>query len=104
MTIEPEDDRAMDIEENTNMVTIESSPEWGGTLIEEEHPEEQENYRTRNIPSTSAMNPETPAPQRKRKRSKDEIKVSPPIRRKTTRLVVVAEEARETWETLEAQI
>ena len=54
------------------------------------------------------MNPETPAPQRKRRRSKDEkkdeIKVSPPIRRKTTRSVAVSEEARETWETLEAQI
>ena len=40
MTVEPEDDRTMEIEENIEMVTIESSPEWGGTLIEEEHPEE----------------------------------------------------------------
>ena len=60
-------------------MTIESSLERGGTLIEEEHPEEQENAGTRNIPSTSAVNPETPAPKRKRRRSKDEIKVSPPI-------------------------
>ena len=103
-TVEPEDDKAMAIEENTEMVTIESSPKWGGTLIEEEHPRERENDRTGNIPSTSAMNPENPTPQRKRKRSKDEIKVSPPIRRKRTRLVVVAEAAREIWETLEAQI
>ena len=39
-TVEPEDDRAMETEENIEMVTIESSPEWGGTLIEEEHPKE----------------------------------------------------------------
>ena len=42
------------------MLTIESSPEWGGTLIEEEHPEEQENDGTRDIPSTSVVNLETP--------------------------------------------
>ena len=46
VTIEPEDDRAMATEENTDLVTIESSPEWGGTLIEEEQPKEQENART----------------------------------------------------------
>ena len=102
--IEPEDDRAMEMEENTELVTIESSPEWGGTLIEEEHPEEQENAGTGNIPSTSAVNPETLAPQRKRKRSKDEIKISPPIRRKITRTVAVAEAARKRCATLEAQI
>ena len=39
-TVETEDFRAMITEENTEVVTIESSPEWGGTLIEEEHPEE----------------------------------------------------------------
>ena len=33
-TIEPKDDRAMATEENTDLVTIESSPKWGGTLIE----------------------------------------------------------------------
>ena len=38
--IEPEDDKSMEIEENIELVTIESSPEWGGTLIEEEQPEE----------------------------------------------------------------
>ena len=42
-TVEPEYDRAMETEENTEMVTIESSHKWGGTLIEEEHPKEQEN-------------------------------------------------------------
>ena len=36
VTIEPENDRAMATKENTELVTIESSPEWGGTLIEEE--------------------------------------------------------------------
>ena len=35
-TIEPEGDRAMEIEGNIELVTIESSPKWGGTLIEEE--------------------------------------------------------------------
>ena len=103
-TIEPEGDRAIAMEGNIELVTIESSPEWGGTLIEEEHPEEQENAGTGNIPSTSAMNPETTAPQRKRKRSNDEIKISPPIRRKRTRSVAAAEVARKIWATLEAQI
>ena len=73
-TIDPEDDRDMATEENIELVTIESSPEWGGTLIEEEHPEEQENAGTGNIPSALAVNPENPAPQRKRRRSKDEKK------------------------------
>ena len=103
-TIEPEDDRAMATEENIELVTIESSPEWGGTLIEEEHTKEQENAGTGNISSTSTVNPETPAPQRKRRRLKDEIKVSQTIRRKRTRLVAVVEAAREIWETLEVQI
>ena len=39
-TVETEDGRAMIIEENTEVVTVESPPEWRGTLIEEEHPEE----------------------------------------------------------------
>ena len=54
------------------------------------------------------MNLETSAPQRKRRRSKyeikDEIKASPPIRRKRTRSFTVIEAAREKWATLEAQI
>ena len=40
VTVEPKDDRAFAIEDKIEMVTIESSPEWGGTLIEEEHPKE----------------------------------------------------------------
>ena len=44
-TIEPEDGRAKAIEEHIEPVTIESSPEWeGGTLIEEERPEEQKTF------------------------------------------------------------
>ena len=85
-------------------MTIESSPEWGGNLIEEEQLEEQENIRTGDIPSTSAVNPDIAAPQKKRKRLIDEIKITPPIRRKRTRTVAVAEAARKRWETLEAQI
>ena len=50
------------------------------------------------------MNLETLAPQRKRRRSKDEIKVSPPIRRKRTKSVTTVEATREIWATLEAQI
>ena len=46
MTVETKDVRAMITEENTALVTIESSPEQGGTLIEEERPEEQENVGT----------------------------------------------------------
>ena len=79
-TVETEDVRAMITEENMEVVTIESSPEWGGTLIEEEHPEEQENVGIGDIPSTSTVNLETPAPWKKRRRSKNEIKASPPIR------------------------
>ena len=86
------------------MVTVEYSPEWGGTLIEEEHPKEQEKDRTGDIPSSSVENLETPEPHRKRRRLKDEIKASPPIRRKRTRSVVAAEAAREKWATLEAKI
>ena len=48
------------------VLTIESSPEWGGTLIEEE----QENAETKDIPFTLAANLEIPAPRRKRRRSK----------------------------------
>ena len=102
-TIEPEGDRAMAIEENIELVTIESSPEWrGGTLIEEEQPEEQEN-----IPSTSAVNPDVPAPQkktpqRKRKRSIKELNITSPIRRKRAKSAAATEAARKRWATLEA--
>ena len=68
-TAEAKDIRAMMIEENTELLTIESSLEWGGTLIEEE----QENVETEDIPSTSATNMEILAPQRKRRRSREEI-------------------------------
>ena len=36
VTVEAEDVRAMITEENMEVLTIESSPEWGGNLIEEE--------------------------------------------------------------------
>ena len=64
---EAEDVRAMITKENIEVLTIESSPEWGGTLIEEE----QENAEIEDIPSTSAANLEIPTPQRKRRRSKE---------------------------------
>ena len=50
------------------------------------------------------MNPDIPVLPKKRKRSIDEIKITPPIRRKRTRSAAVAEAARKRWETLEAQI
>ena len=102
-TIEPEGDRAREIEENIELVTIESSPEWGGgTLIEEEWLEEQEN-----IPSTSAMNPDIPAPQKKtpqrrKKRSINELNITSPIRRKRTKTAAIVEATRKRWATLEA--
>ena len=102
--VETEDVIAMITKENMEVLTIESSPERGGTLIEEEHPEEQENVGTGDIPSTSSVNLETLAPQRKRRRSKDEIRASPPIRRKRTRSVTTVEATRARWETIEAQI
>ena len=55
---EAKDVRAMIIEENMEVLTIEFSPEWGGTLIDEE----QENAETEDIPSTLAANLEIPAP------------------------------------------
>jgi len=65
--VEAKDVRAMITEENMEVLTIESSPEWGGTLIEEE----QENVETEDIHSTSAANLEIRTPWRKRRRSKD---------------------------------
>ena len=97
---EAEDVRAMIKEGYIEVLTIESSPEWGGTLNEEE----QENTETKDIPSTSAANLEISAPWRKRRRSKEEIQASPPIRRKRTRPVTAAEASQERWVTLEAQI
>ena len=58
VTAEDEDVRATITEGNTEVLTIESSPEWGGTLIEEE----QESTKIEDIPSTSAANLEIPAP------------------------------------------
>ena len=82
-TIEPEDDRAKAIEEQMEQiepVIVESSPEWGGgTLIEEEQSEAQEN-----IPLTPAVNPDKSAPQMKtsrkgRKRPIKETSITAPI-------------------------
>ena len=83
---ECKDVRAMIIEGNIEVLTIEYSLEWGGTLIEEE----QKKTEIEDIPSTSATNMEIPTPLKKRRRSKEEIQASPPIRIKRTRLVTVA--------------
>ena len=99
-TAEVEDVRAMITEGNIEVLTIEYSPKWGGTLIEEE----QENAEIEDIPSTSAANMEIPAPRKKRRRSKEEIHASPPIIRKRTGLVTIGEATWERWRTLEAQI
>ena len=66
---EVEDVRAMITEGNIEVLTIEPSPEWGGTLIEEE----QENTEIEDIPSTSTTNLDIPAPRKKRRRSKEDI-------------------------------
>ena len=52
VTTETEVVRAMIIEENAEILTIESSLEWGGTLIQEE----KEDVEIGDIPSTSAAN------------------------------------------------
>ena len=57
-TSEAEDVRAMIIEENMEVLTIESSPEWGGTLIEEE----QGNTEIEDVPSSSTANLEISTP------------------------------------------
>ena len=82
-------------EENTKFLTIESSPEWRGTLIEEETEmvEEREDAETSNIPSTSTVGLETLVPRRKRRRSREETQPSRPARRRRTRSVTVAEVA-----------
>ena len=74
-------------EENTEVLTIESSLEWRGTLIEEETEtlEEREDSKIGNIPSTSTADLETIVPQRKRRRSREEIQASQPVSRRRTR-------------------
>ena len=57
-TDEAEDVRATITEGNREVLTIESSPEWGGTLIEEE----KKDAEIEDIPSTSAANLEILAP------------------------------------------
>ena len=47
---------------------------------------------------------EISAPGRKRRRTKEEVHVSPPIRRKRTRSLTAVEVVGAIWETLEAQI
>ena len=57
-------------EGNVEVITIESSLEWMGTLIEEETQilETREDAEMRDIPSTSFSKFEAPLPQRKRRR------------------------------------
>ena len=93
VTAEAEAMGAVVIEENTKVFTIESSPEWRGILIEEETKmvEEREDAEMGNIPSTSTTRLETLVPQRKRRRSREEIQASRPVRRRRTRSAVAAE-------------
>ena len=105
-TTETEAIGAMMIEGNVEVLTIESSPEWMGTLIEEETEmaETREDAEIRNITSTLAVELETPLPQRKRRISKEEVHESSPVRRRRTRSVAAAEAVRENWENIEAKI
>ena len=77
-----------------------------GTLIEEEieMAETREDAEIRNIPSTSAVELESPLPQRKRRRSKEEVHASRPVRRRRTRSVIAAKVAWEKWANIKENI
>ena len=74
-TVEAKVVGAMMTEGDAVVLTIESSPEWMGTLIEEETEmaETREDAEIGDIPSTSATELEAPLPQRKRRISKEEV-------------------------------
>ena len=76
--VEVESVEAMMIEGYVEVLTIESSLEWMGTLIKEETEmaETTEDAEIRDIPSTSAIELEAPLPQRKRRISKEEVHAS----------------------------
>ena len=56
------------------------------------------------IPSTSFAELETPVPQRKRRRSKEEVHASLPVKRRRTRSITTTEAAREIWANIESNI
>ena len=60
-TIEVEGVGAIMTEDDAEILTIESSPKWGGTLIEEENWMEEARKSTEkgNVPSTSAIDQES---------------------------------------------
>ena len=57
--------------------------------------ETREDAEIRNIPSTSAVELESPLPQRKRRRSKEEVQASRPMRRRRTISFIEAEAVQE---------
>ena len=71
-TVEAETVGVVMKEEKTEVLTIESSPEWRGTLIEEETEmvEEREDAEIGNIPPMSTARLETLVPRSKRRRSR----------------------------------
>ena len=93
-------------EENVEVFTIESSLEWRGTLIKEEieMAETREDAEIRNIHSTSAAELEAPLTQRTRRRSKEEVQASRPVRRRRTKSIAATEVARARWVNIEANI
>ena len=105
-TVEVEVVGSMMTKGNVEVLTIKSSSEWMGTLIEEETEmaETREDAGIRNIPSTSVSKLESPLPQRKRRRSKEEVQASRPVRTRRTRSVVATEAMREKWANIEANI
>ena len=77
-----------------------------GTIIEEETEmvETREDAEIRNIPSTSAAELEAPLPQRKRRRSKEEVHESSLVRRRRTISIAAAEATREKWVNIQENI
>ena len=92
-TVEAEAIGAMMIEGNVEVLTIESSLKWMGTLIDEETDMEEtrEDAERRKIPSASATQLEAPLPQRKRRILKEEVHESWLVRRRRTISVTTVE-------------
>ena len=76
--VEYEDVGAIMTEGDAEILTIEYSPEWGGTLIKEETEmaETREFTLKGDVPSTSIAELENLVPQRKKIRSREEVRES----------------------------
>ena len=81
------------IEGYAKILTIQSYPKWGETLIEEEIDMVETRGVTEegDVPSTLVADLETPVPRRKRRRSKEEVQASWSVKRRRTRSITTAE-------------